>query len=153
MTRHSRVMIVEDEPNLRLVFRTALMSDHYTLCTAADGETALRHLRQEAIDLVLLDLRMPDLDGMALLRRLRAEGIGVPVVVVTAHGSVPDAVAAMKLGALDFVVKPLTPAAIRRVVADALARPAAARMARPPCADPPMDIRSLEAGSGAAGER
>jgi DNA-binding response OmpR family regulator len=115
-------MIVEDEPNVRLVFRAALESDRYTLTTAEDGETALRWLGQERFDLVLLDLRMPGIGGMEVLRRLRAAGSNVPVVVITAHDSVPNAVEAMKLGAIDFLAKPLTPEALRRVVAEVLAR-------------------------------
>jgi DNA-binding NtrC family response regulator len=115
-------MIVEDEPNVRLVFRTALESDSYTLTTAEDGETALRWLAREPVDLVLLDLRMPGIGGMEVLRRLRATGNEVPVIVITAHDSVPNAVEAMKLGAIDFLAKPLTPEALREVVADVLDR-------------------------------
>jgi DNA-binding NtrC family response regulator len=122
MTRASRVMIVEDDPNVRVVFRTAVTANDSVRSMVADGEMALRHLRQEPIDLVLLDLRMPNLDGMGLLRRLRAEGNGVPVVIITAHGDVPGAVAAMKLGVVDFLAKPLTPLALRTVVAGVLAR-------------------------------
>ncbi len=137
MARARRVMIVEDEPNIRLVFRTALFSNDYALSTAEDGEVALRHLRQEPTDLVLLDLRMPGLDGMGLLRRLRAEGNGVPVVVITAHGTIPDAEVAMKLGAIDFLPKPVTPVALRKVVAEALARHA------PPEADGPQPAAEM----------
>jgi DNA-binding NtrC family response regulator len=132
MTRASRVMIVEDEPNVRLVLRTALISNDYLLSTAEDGETALRYLRQEPADLVLLDLRMPGLDGLALLRRLRAEGNGVPVVILTAHGSVDEAATASKLGAVDFLTKPMTPDALRKVVAEVLGRHAPPRIARLP---------------------
>jgi DNA-binding NtrC family response regulator len=119
---HNRIMIVEDEPNVRLVFRTALESERYTLTTAEDGETALRWLALEPIDLVLLDLRMPGIGGMEVLRRLRATGNDVPVIVITAHDSVPNAVAAMKLGAVDFLAKPLTPEELRSVVAEVLDR-------------------------------
>jgi CheY-like chemotaxis protein len=115
-------MIVEDEPNVRFVFRAALESESYTLATAEDGETALRWLNQEPYDLVLLDLRMPGIGGMEVLRRLRLAGNDVPVVVITAHDSVPNAVEAMKLGAIDFLAKPLTPEALRQVVAEVLAR-------------------------------
>jgi DNA-binding NtrC family response regulator len=127
MSRASRVLIVEDEPNVRLVFRTALESTGLELATAEDGEAALRALKRAPADLVLLDLQMPNLDGMGLLRRLRAEGNEVPVVIITAYGSVPDAVAAMRLGALDFLAKPLTPDALRAAVAGVLARHAPAR--------------------------
>jgi CheY-like chemotaxis protein len=117
-----RILIVEDEPSLRLVFRTALQSDEYLLTTAADGETALSFLEQDPADLVLLDLRMPGMDGLEVLRRLREEGNEVPVVIITAHDSVPNVVQAMRLGAIDFVSKPLTPETLRRVVAEVLAR-------------------------------
>ena len=113
-------MIVEDEPNVRLVFRAALESETYTLTTAEDGETALRWLNQEPYDLVLLDLRMPGIGGMEVLRRL-ARRAAIPVVVITAHDSVANAVEAMKLGAIDFLAKPLTPKALRRMVAEVLA--------------------------------
>jgi DNA-binding NtrC family response regulator len=116
------VLIVDDEPNVRLVFRTALDSAGYTLYTAEDGETALKWLANSPADLVLLDLQMPTVDGMEVLSRLRQRGQDVPVVIVTAHGSIPDAVAAMRLGAIDFISKPLTPDSLRRTVAEVLAR-------------------------------
>jgi DNA-binding NtrC family response regulator len=117
-----RIMIVEDEPHVRLVFRTALDSERCTLTAAEDGETALRWLKLEPCDLVLLDLRMPGIGGMEVLRRLRSTGNDVAVVVITAQDTVPNAVEAMKLGAIDFLGKPLTPDALRRVVAEVLAR-------------------------------
>jgi DNA-binding response OmpR family regulator len=122
MSRPDRILIVEDEPNVRLVFRTALASNDYLLATAEDGETALEYLEQEPVDLILLDLQMPGIGGMETLRRLREAGNPVPVVIVTAHDSVPNVVQAMKLGAIDFVSKPLTLATLRSVVADVLAR-------------------------------
>ncbi len=122
MGRSYRILIVEDEPNVRLVFRTALESNEYLLSTAVDGETALRWLAREPADLVLLDLQMPGVPGMEVLKRLRDTGNGVPVVIITAHDSVPNVVQAMRLGAIDFVSKPLTPAALRRVVSEVLAR-------------------------------
>src|SRR5262249_2550478 len=98
-----RILIVEDEPNVRLVFRTALESADYTLSTASEGETALRWLKREPFDLALLDLQMPGMGGMELLRRLRGAGIDVPVVIVSAHDAVPNVVQAMQLGAVDFL--------------------------------------------------
>jgi DNA-binding response OmpR family regulator len=127
-----RILIVEDEPNVRLVFRTALESNEYLLATAADGEMALRYLNHDPADLVLLDLQMPGMGGMEVLRRLREAGNAVPVVIVTAHDGVPNVVQAMRLGAIDFVSKPITPEALRKVVAEVLARHAAApKAARP----------------------
>jgi DNA-binding NtrC family response regulator len=121
------ILIVDDEPNVRLVLSTALGSVGYQVIEAEDGERALAQLenRSTAVDLVLLDLQMPRLDGMELLSRLRAAGSVVPVVILTAHGSIPEAVTAMKLGAIDFLTKPLRPDALRRVVAEVIERHAA----------------------------
>ena len=125
MTIPARILIVDDEPNVRLVFRTTLATSGYALAEAADGEGALSSVRTWHPDLVLLDLQMPLLSGMATLQRLRDDGYDTPVVIVTAHGSIPDAVTAMKLGAIDFVTKPLVPDALRRVVAEVVERHAA----------------------------
>jgi DNA-binding response OmpR family regulator len=117
-----QILIVDDEPNVRLVFRTALESTGAELASAEDGEAALAWLKDNRADLVLLDLQMPRVGGMGVLERLRAIGNDVPVIIITAHGSIPDAVAAMKLGAIDFISKPLTPDVLRRAVADVLDR-------------------------------
>jgi DNA-binding response OmpR family regulator len=131
-----RILIVEDEPNVRLVFRTALESKEYALSTAEDGEEALSSLGKGPLDLVLLDLQMPRMGGMELLERLRATGNNTPVVVITAHDSVPNVVQAMRLGAIDFLSKPLAPEDLRRVVAEVLARHAPqAAVAQPEAPD------------------
>lgn len=122
MTASRRILIVEDEPNVRLVFRTALLSNDYVLATAEDGESALRWLLDESADLVLLDLQMPGLGGMEVLRRLREAGIDVPVVIVSAHDEAPNVVQAMRFGATDFLSKPTTPSALRQCVAEVLSR-------------------------------
>jgi DNA-binding NtrC family response regulator len=109
------ILIVDDEPNVRLVFRTALELA-YTVWEAGDGRTALELIHERPFAVVLLDLWMPGIDGLEILRLLKDEGVEVPVVVVTAHGSIPDAVEAMKLGAVDFIPKPLSPETLRRVV-------------------------------------
>ncbi|HEY2157508.1 MAG TPA: response regulator [Isosphaeraceae bacterium] len=122
MDRHKRILIVDDEPNVRLVFRTALATLGAEIAVAEDGETALERLERQSFDLVLLDLKMPHVDGMETLRRLRERGDDTPVVIVTAHGDVPHAVEAMKLGAIDFLSKPLAPTMLRKVAAEVLAR-------------------------------
>ena len=96
-------------------------------------------------DLVLLDLQMPRMDGMELLSRLRAPGSIVPVVILTAHGSIPEAVTAMKLGAIDFLTKPITPEALRRVVAEVIERHAASPPLHRASRGKPEARRSLEA--------
>ncbi len=122
MRRDTRILIVDDEPNVRLVFRTALEASGYSITTAADGDEALEWLEKESVDLVLLDLQMPILSGMEVLEGMRNAGHDVPVVIITAHGNVPNAVQAMKLGAIDFLTKPISPEVLRTVVADVLAR-------------------------------
>jgi DNA-binding response OmpR family regulator len=146
MNRDAHILIVDDEPNVRLVFRTALESAGYSVTTAEDGEKALTWLEDAPFDLVLLDLLMPGVGGMEALERLREAGHEVPVVIVTAHGDVPHAVQAMKLGAIDFLAKPLSPETLRTVVAEVLARHASRwtepRTGTPTTAPEPVTVAS-----------
>ena len=120
-----RVLVVDDEPNIRLVFKTALEPAGYEVSAACDGHEALERQASTPSNLILLDLRMPGMGGMEVLRKLRERHDATPVVVITAHGNVPDAVEAMKLGAIDFLSKPLSPDALRRVVFEVISRHAA----------------------------
>jgi DNA-binding NtrC family response regulator len=117
-----RILIIDDEPNARLNFRLALEVEGYQVAEAPSGPTALEKLSAEQFDLALLDLRMPGVGGLELLEKMRAKGILTPVIIITAYGSVPDAVHAMKLGAIDFLEKPLRPADLRRLVAEVAGR-------------------------------
>jgi DNA-binding response OmpR family regulator len=122
MNPTASVMIVDDEPSIRLMFRTTLESAGYRMREAGNGRAALEQLKDLSPDVMLLDLKMPEMDGMETLQRLRDAGHDTAVVIVTAHGSIPDAVAAMKLGAVDFLTKPVTPDVLRRVVGEIVAR-------------------------------
>ena len=122
MSHAQRILIVDDEPNVRLVFRTALESTGAELAAAEDGEAALAWLEANRVDLVLLDLQMPGLGGMERPRPAPGRGHRRAGGHRHRHGSIPDAVAAMKLGAIDFLAKPLTPDALRRAVAEVLDR-------------------------------
>jgi DNA-binding response OmpR family regulator len=133
-----RVLVVDDEPNVRLVFRTALEADGFRVDEARDGTTALERLGRSSCDVVLLDLQMPGVGGMEVLRRLRNGGNDVPVVIVTAYGTIPDAVAAMRLGAVDFLAKPVTLDALRRAVAEVVERHAPADHGPTTAADDPV---------------
>jgi DNA-binding response OmpR family regulator len=133
-------LIVDDEPNVRLMLRTTLESSGYRVLEAADGLAALAQLERSPCDLVLLDLRMPKLDGMGTLARLRERGHATPVVMLTAHGSIPDAVAAMKLGAIDFLTKPITPGELRAVVGEVLARNRDRKTPAPGPGEPPAAL-------------
>jgi DNA-binding response OmpR family regulator len=121
MTR-ARTLIVEHGRKVQPVFRPAVEGHDYSLTVGRNGEPALTWLRNIPVDLVLLDLQMPEISGIELLRRLRTERNGVPAIIITAHGSIPDMFRAVKVGADDYVTKPIPPDALRSVVADELRR-------------------------------
>ena len=109
-----RVLVVDDEDGLRAFLAEALTTAGHDVTTAASGDEALRRLAGQAFELVITDLRMPGTDGMAVVRRVRAEQPETEVIVLTAHGTVETAVEAMKLGAFDYLQKPLgSPAELR----------------------------------------
>jgi two-component system, NtrC family, response regulator AtoC len=114
-----RVLIADDEINIRRVLEAILKRDGYDVVTAANGEEALARMGR-GIHTVITDLKMPGIDGMALLRRLAVDHPDVPVVMITAHGSVENAVEAVKLGAFDYVEKPFDQEQIRQIIAKAL---------------------------------
>jgi DNA-binding NtrC family response regulator len=109
MTRDATVrpviLVVDDEPNVRESFRLVL-EDAYEVIDVPDGPRALEAVRASQVDLVLLDIRLPDMDGIEVLERIKAIDEGVEVILVTAVKTVRTAVAAMKLGAFDYVTKP-----------------------------------------------
>jgi nitrogen regulation protein NR(I) len=115
-----QVLIVDDEPNLRKILSAQLSRDGYDVLTAEDGEQGLAYLRDHHIDLVITDLKMPKVDGMTLLRRALQEDPDLPVVMITAHGTVDTAVEALKIGAFDYLTKPFDKDEVRQIVAKAL---------------------------------
>ena len=110
------ILIVDDEKNVRTTLSQALEDLGRPLASAVNGEDALRRLRELDVGVMLLDLRMPGIDGLEVLRRVARERPEVRVVVITAYGAVPDVVEAMKLGAVDFLEKPFSPEEVRTVV-------------------------------------
>lgn len=101
-----QVLIADDEPNLRRVVAAQLDRDGFDVHTAEDGERALEVLANHHVDLVITDLRMPKIDGMGLLKHCTEHYPEVPVIMITAHGTVNTAVEALKNGAFDYVTKP-----------------------------------------------
>jgi len=99
------ILIIDDEPHLPHQFARFLRKRGYEVSTAADGEAGLQELQRSDIDLVLLDLRLPKLGGLEVLERIRQLDHEIPVVILTAYGDVQTAVAAMKLGAADYLLK------------------------------------------------
>ncbi len=133
MSDGRRILVVDDEPGMRAGVAEVLARGGFAVEQAATGEDGLARLEQGGIDLLVTDLRMPGIDGLELLRRAGASGCCPPAIVVTAHGTVEDAVAAMKLNAFDFLTKPFSPADLLHLAERALAR-ADARDPSPPAA-------------------
>ncbi len=119
----ARILVVDDEEGIREFVAEALEDDGHVAVRAADGGVAAGLLTQRSFDLVITDLRMPKLDGMQLLRRIRAEQPETEVIVLTAHGTVTTAVEAIKAGAFDYLQKPISsPAELRLLAGRALER-------------------------------
>jgi len=116
----AQILIVDDDPNTRLNFRITLELEGYKILEAGSAGQALGLLTASAVALVILDMRMPGMGGLELLARIVESRIDVPVIIATAHGDVTQAVRAMKLGAIDFLLKPIHPANLRNVVAEVI---------------------------------
>ncbi len=117
------VLVVDDEPMVREVVTRYLEQEGYTVSFAADGASALRLVGEQEIDLVVLDLMLPEIDGLSVLRELR-EGGAIPVIVLTARGEEGDRIHGLELGADDYVVKPFSPRELVARVASVLRRTA-----------------------------
>lgn len=117
-----KILIVDDERNVRLTYRVALETEGYEIEEADSGANALEKLKASAFDLAVLDMRMPEMDGIALLHAMRNLELSTPVVIITAYGDVPHAVEALKYGAIDFLQKPIKPEELREIVKDILQR-------------------------------
>ena len=122
-----RILIVDDEPSIRKVLRAHLRRAGYEVSTADDGQQAINALERDTFDLVVSDLRMPEVDGMALLAHCSASYPGLPVILITAHGTVDSAVEALKQGAHDFITKPFDQQELQATIRKALATEERAR--------------------------
>ncbi len=116
----ARLLLVDDDPGLLKLLGMRLTSEGYTVTTAESGAEGLRLLGREKIDLVISDLRMDEMDGMALFAEIQKAQPGMPVIILTAHGSIPDAVAATQQGVFSFLTKPVDKDALYKAIDDAL---------------------------------
>lgn len=103
-----KILVVDDDPHLREVVTVALERAAFSVVTAADGQRALTHAAREAPDLIVLDIGLPEIDGLEVCRRLRARS-DVPVIFLTARDDEIDRVVGLELGADDYVTKPFSP--------------------------------------------
>jgi two-component system KDP operon response regulator KdpE len=101
-----RILVVDDEPAIRRLLKTSLTTHGYDVSEAAGGKAALAAIRQQRPELIVLDLGLPDIDGIDLIRSLRGEGVSIPIVVLSSRSDEPGKVQALDLGADDYVTKP-----------------------------------------------
>jgi DNA-binding NtrC family response regulator len=113
---HEGILVVDDEKNIRMTLTQALEDVGLPVDTAVNGEEALAKIEETEYRLILLDLKMPGIDGLEVLRRISRDRPEVKFIIITAHGTVESAVEAMKLGAVDFLQKPFNPNDIRELV-------------------------------------
>jgi DNA-binding NtrC family response regulator len=106
MAGKSRVLVVDDEEALRYLLSTELAAEGYDVETAGDGDEAIEAIRQKDYDVVLLDIKMPRVDGFEVLRFIKQNKPEIKVIMLTAYADVKNAIEALKLGASDFVSKP-----------------------------------------------
>ncbi|NDJ56789.1 two-component system response regulator GlrR [Enterobacteriaceae bacterium 4M9] len=116
----ARLLLVDDDPGLLKLLGMRLTSEGYTVLTAQSGPEGLKMLMREKIDLVISDLRMDEMDGMQLFSEIQKAHPGLPVIILTAHGSIPDAVAATQQGVFSFLTKPVDRDALYKAIDDAL---------------------------------
>ncbi|HXK08638.1 MAG TPA: sigma-54 dependent transcriptional regulator [Vicinamibacteria bacterium] len=119
----ARILVADDEPGIRQFLAEALEDEGHAVTQAADGRQAAEQLRRQGFELLITDLRMPAMDGLELVRLARGEQPEMEIIVLTAHGTVESAVEAMRLGAFDYLQKPIaSPAQLRMLAARALER-------------------------------
>lgn len=122
LRKAASLLLVDDDPSLLKLLGMRLTSEGFRVTTAESGAEALRVLHRERIDLVLSDLRMDEMDGMALFAEIQKLQPGMPVIILTAHGSIPDAVAATQQGVFSFLTKPVDRDALYKAIDEALAQ-------------------------------
>ena len=116
----STILITDDDFQIRMLLRDRLEANGYQIQLAENGQECMKILEKDSIDLMLLDLQMPEMSGMTVLKKMRERSIDIPVIILTAHGSIEQAVESMKLGAFDFLPKPCKPDHLIIVVQKAL---------------------------------
>ncbi|HGL3868512.1 TPA: two-component system response regulator GlrR [Klebsiella pneumoniae] len=116
----ARLLLVDDDPGLLKLLGMRLVSEGYSVVTAESGPEALRVLGREKVDLVISDLRMDEMDGLQLFSEIQKGHPGMPVIILTAHGSIPDAVAATQQGVFSFLTKPVDKDALYKAIDETL---------------------------------
>jgi len=153
MTRQISILVAEDDPQMQLAITASLKRGGYDIKVASDGKAALDMLEQSSFDLIISDQRMPEMTGQELLAAVQQKNMQIPFVMITAHGTITQAVEAMQLGAADFITKPFSTEDLERIVEKVLspeavvasrAKPASKKSGRPIITNDPLMIRVLE---------
>jgi two-component system response regulator FlrC len=153
-----RILVVDDDPHMQQAITACLARCNYQLSVVSHGLAALELLEQDSYDLIISDQQMPQMSGLELLSTLQKRGIETPFVMITAYGTITQAVEAMQLGATDFITKPFTTSDLERVVERVLAadsstlkqRAQRPKGGRPIISNDPLMIRVLEVGEAVA---
>lgn len=143
----AHLLLVDDDPGLLKLLGMRLASEGYSVVTAESGQEGLRILNREKVDLVISDLRMDEMDGMQLFTEIQKVQPGMPVIILTAHGSIPDAVAATQKGVFSFLTKPIDKDALYKAIDEALEQTAPATddsWRKPIVTRSPLMLRLLE---------
>ncbi|EFQ7997028.1 two-component system response regulator GlrR [Salmonella enterica] len=143
----AHLLLVDDDPGLLKLLGMRLASEGYSVVTAESGQEGLRILNREKVDLVISDLCMDEMDGMQLFTEIQKVQPGMPVIILTAHGSIPDAVAATQKGVFSFLTKPIDKDALYKAIDEALEQTAPATddsWRKPIVTRSPLMLRLLE---------
>lgn len=114
------ILVVDDEEAVLKLFQKILINKKYTVLTANNGKVALEHIKMEKPNLVVLDLKLPDMSGIDVLRQIKRINKNIEVIIITGYGAVKTARAAMRLGAYDYITKPFDNDYIKTLIEDAL---------------------------------
>lgn len=122
MSEKKRVIVIDDEKNIRMTLEKALSGAGYEVDTAMNGENGIQKLKEKEYPVVLLDMRLPGIDGIEVLKRINSLDYKTKVIMITGYGNVETAVETMKLGAVDYLRKPFKPGEIKEIVEQVFGR-------------------------------
>ena len=120
--KQKRILLVDDETNVRTVFSDVLRKESYIVKGVKDGPEAIKAIDEDNFDLALVDLRMPCMDGIEVLKNIKKRKPQIPVIIYTGYGSITTAVEAMRKGATDYLNKPFSPEDLKSSIRKALER-------------------------------
>jgi putative nucleotidyltransferase with HDIG domain len=118
--QQEKILVIDDEEFILHLSRDILEKNNYAITIAQDGRQGISLIEKERFDLILTDIKMPDMDGIDVIRHIRSGNKEIPIIVITGYGTLDTAINALRLGAQGFLLKPFTPADLRNAVAEAL---------------------------------